>query len=58
MSVRGESLKSTKNTYVCERRIRHRCPLSILKILLSQTYVSLVDFKDSPLADIGVLGLF
>jgi hypothetical protein len=52
MSVRGESLKSTKDTYVCERRIfnidqGHLCP-----------YVSLVDINDSPLTDIGVLGRF
>jgi hypothetical protein len=34
MSIRGESLKSTKNTYVCQKKFscdRHRCPWSILK---------------------------
>jgi hypothetical protein len=43
MSVRAESIKQIKDTYVCERRI-------------FDTYV--IDFIDSPLTDIGVLCLF
>jgi hypothetical protein len=55
MSIREESLKSTKDTYVCQRRIfkidqGHLC--------LSDTDIGVLGRLLAPLTDIGVLGLF